>query len=133
MDPNRRPENVLCIWAKHGLFEKLGAKIKESSDLAQDKESMIEKGVETPAGEVEVGLKKDWLTAERRSFGPNGWDRLVGEVECVAIDGDHFSIMNVPAVCSSDVLFTGYRLVLTMLITFIFADQTDGEACGKST
>jgi len=43
-------------------------------------------------------LKKDWLTAERKSFGPNGWDRLLGPIECTAIDGDHFSVMNQPKV-----------------------------------
>ena len=89
MDRGRRPAHVFLIWAKHGLFDELGDKVKEASELETA-------GATTE--EEDVGLKKDWLTAERKSFGPNGWDRLVGPVECQAIDGDHFSIMNRPQV-----------------------------------
>lgn len=84
----KRPRNVFAIWAKNGLFEKLGAKIKE---VAKARDEEVAGG--------DVGLRKDWLTAERQSFGPNGWDRLLGEgIKCHAIEGDHFSIMNLPRV-----------------------------------
>ena len=37
--------------------------------------------------------------SQRTSFGPDDWDRHKGDgIDCVTIDGDHFSIMNVPAV-----------------------------------
>lgn len=89
----KRPRDVFMIWAKNGLFEKLGAKIKQ---VAEDEEAKSRDG----GGDGDsVGLKKDWLTAERTSFGPNGWDRLLGDdIECHAIEGDHFSIMNLPRV-----------------------------------
>lgn len=96
MDRRHLPAHVFIIWAKHGLFDELGDKVKEASELAPDKND----GTATEAAtEEDVGLKKDWLTAERKSFGANGWDRLVGDIECHAIDGDHFSIMNLPQVC----------------------------------
>lgn len=31
-------------------------------------------------------------------FGPNGWDRLVGDIECHVVDGDHFSMLRRPHV-----------------------------------
>lgn len=90
----RYPENVFLIWAKDGTFEKM-------SDTVADLAAAEVKG---EGGKPDTGLRKDWLTATRKSFGPNGWDRLVGNegnsnIECVAISGDHFSIMNLPQVC----------------------------------
>ena len=100
MLPGQRPEHIFIIWAKDGTFEKMS----EEVEAAAKKEVTDE-----PGAEGAVGLRKDWLTSQRTSFGPNGWDRLVGDrLECVAIDGDHFSIMNVPAVCwFSDALSNG--------------------------
>ncbi|MCJ1479554.1 hypothetical protein MMC13_008240 [Lambiella insularis] len=90
MLPGQRPEHKFVIWAKDGTFEKMS----EEVEAAAKKEVTDE-----PGAEGAVGLRKDWLTSQRTSFGANGWDRLVGDgVECVAIDGDHFSIMNVPAI-----------------------------------
>lgn len=89
MPPGMTPEHKFIIWAKDGTFEKMSEEVEA---IANNEE---------PAGEGAVGLRKDWLTSQRTSFGPNGWDRLVGDgIDCVAIDGDHFSIMNVPAVSS---------------------------------
>lgn len=85
------PKNVFLIWAKDGTFEKMSDTVAElaSAGAARKKEVI----------KPDTGLRKDWLTAERKSFGPNGWDRLVGDkIECVAIQGDHFSIMNLPKV-----------------------------------
>lgn len=104
LEPSKRPGQTYIIWAKDGVFESMQDKIKELAD-EKNKEYIAkeeEMAKTAPAvDEPQVGLKKDWLTAERKSFGPNGWDRLLGEIECTAIDGDHFSVMNQPRVCSS--------------------------------
>lgn len=91
MQPGHRPGNVVMIWAKDGVFERVSEAVEQAAEPepADDAE---------PEGDESHGLKKDWLTAERKSFGPNGWDRIVGDMECHAIDGDHFSIMNPPRV-----------------------------------
>lgn len=91
------PENVFLIWAKDGTFEKMNDTVADLA--AREQEVKVEgSGGKGP----DTGLRKDWLTAKRKSFGPNGWDRLVGDnIECVAISGDHFSIMNLPQVCSA--------------------------------
>lgn len=92
MQPGHRPGHVFQIWAKHGTFEKMGESVTEAKAAADRLKA------DPNASEPDTGLRKDWLTAPRKSFGPNGWDKLVGDIECVAIDGDHFSIMNVPKV-----------------------------------
>ena len=101
----RQPEHKFCIWAKDGTFEKMSEGVEAAA-----KQELTEE----PDPEGAVGLRKDWLTSQRTSFGPNGWDRLVGDgLDCVAIDGDHFSIMNVPAVCLIllvALFFSGYML-----------------------
>lgn len=91
MRRGQQPEHIFIIWAKDGTFEKMSEEVEAAAK---------QEVTDEPGAEDAVGLRKDWLTSQRTSFGPNGWDRLVGDgVECVAIDGDHFSIMNVPAVC----------------------------------
>jgi iterative type I PKS product template protein len=101
LSPEKRPGQTFIIWAKDGVFENMQDKIKELAD-EKNKEYIKEeeKRAQAPGAEDEnVGLKKDWLTSERKSFGPNGWDRLLGSVDTTAIDGDHFSVMNQPKVC----------------------------------
>ena len=101
----QQPEHKFCIWAKDGTFEKMSEGVEAAA-----KQELTEE----PDPEGAVGLRKDWLTSQRTSFGPNGWDRLVGDgLDCVAIDGDHFSIMNVPAVC---------LILLVALLFGIYAD-----------
>lgn len=100
------PENVFLIWAKDGTFEKMSDTVADLA--AREQEPKVgESGGKSP----DSGLRKDWLTAKRKTFGPNGWDRLVGDsIECVAISGDHFSIMNLPKVCPSPNFSTSKRL-----------------------
>lgn len=43
-------------------------------------------------------VSKDWQTMPRSSFGPCGWDRLVGDLVIHVVDGDHESIMRPPEV-----------------------------------
>lgn len=90
------PDNVFLIWAKDGTFEKMSDTVSELAARKEEEVKVEGIGMDTP----DTGLRKDWLTAKRKNFGPNGWDRLVGDnIECVAIPGDHFSIMNLPKVC----------------------------------
>ncbi|KAI6355512.1 hypothetical protein MCOR25_008158, partial [Pyricularia grisea] len=68
---------TLIIWAKKGMGN--GLKKEDFPDLPD------------PLG---VG---EWFCFDRTEFGPNGWEKLVGDkVECVAVDGHHRSIMVPP-------------------------------------
>lgn len=82
-----RPTHAYVIWSRFGMFEKLSLKVQEVGERIAE-----ERGLE------KTGVNKDWLTAERTSFGPKGWDKLLGPVETFALDGDHFSIMMLPKV-----------------------------------
>ena len=98
MLPGQQPEHKYIIWAKDGTFDRMTDEVT----------AVAKQEVNTFGSESDVGLREDWLTSKRTSFGPNGWDRLIGDgLECVAIDGDHFSIMNVPGVCS--ILLCAFR------------------------
>jgi hypothetical protein len=41
-----------------------------------------------------------WLLENRTDFGPNGWDKLLGEENCsmVQVVGNHFTMMKPPVV-----------------------------------
>jgi naphtho-gamma-pyrone polyketide synthase len=41
-----------------------------------------------------------WLLENRTDFGPNGWDKLLGEENCtmVKVVGNHFTMMKPPVV-----------------------------------
>lgn len=83
-----RPPHVFVIWSRYGLFEKLSLRVREAG------ERMLEED-----GGGKTGITHDWLTAERTSFGPQGWDRLLGpHIDCHQVDGDHFTIMMLPKV-----------------------------------
>lgn len=84
---DQRPGGAFVMWAKDGVFEKLSDSV-EAARTADNEETSTKPD----------GLRKDWLTAQRKSFGPNGWDRLLGNIECIAVEGDHFSVMNPPRV-----------------------------------
>lgn len=81
MPLDRRPSKVVQLWARHKTIGR-----------PDDKDAGAPQGAPGNNG---------WLKASRRSFGPNGWDRLVGSLECHVMDGDHFSIMNPPRVSLS--------------------------------
>ncbi|CZR53424.1 uncharacterized protein PAC_03302 [Phialocephala subalpina] len=87
MHPERRPQNVSLIWARHGLFERLSEKIAAA----------IGKANASSQDTIQLNDMHEWFTAPRVDFRANGWDRLLGEdVEYHALEGDHFSIMNPP-------------------------------------
>lgn len=80
MEPGCRPDATFVIWAT----EIIGPKISSNGSAKL------------------TGLNLDaWFYPMQHDFGPNGWDLLVGDkVDCFQIQGDHFSIMNVPHVSS---------------------------------
>lgn len=98
MHPSRRPLHTFIIWARKGLSESADApfqmqKIPETV-VTVDEGTLEGNNMEDP----ETGLKS-WFLAKRSAFGANGWDKLVGEVECHVMDGaDHFSMVVPPHV-----------------------------------
>lgn len=82
---HQRPSHTYIIWSERGLFEQLSEKVKEASD-------------QQTGTSDKTGINRDWLTGTRTSFGPKGWDRLLGDCECHPTEGDHFSCMNQPRV-----------------------------------
>ena len=106
MDPLLRPAHTCLIWAKKGLKErhqKSGPAVKEEEpepepEMAEEDNPYFGNIMEDP----NTGLRS-WFYAKRTNFGPNGWDKLVGDVDIHTIDGDHFSIVTPPHV--SEILF----------------------------
>ncbi|KAK1995067.1 beta-ketoacyl synthase domain-containing protein [Colletotrichum falcatum] len=86
-----RPAHTFIIWARNGFFDKLSDKVIEA-----DKMLTARNGLQKEANPDWM----EWLTVERSSFGPRGWDRLVGDVETFVVDGDHFSIMMRPRIAT---------------------------------
>jgi thioesterase domain-containing protein len=91
----KRPAHTFVIWSKFGLFDTLSFKVKEVGDKMAEEQGL-----------AKSGISHDWLTGERKDFGPKGWDRLLGHVETFALDGDHFSIMLLPKVRTRQPLCT---------------------------
>jgi hypothetical protein len=58
----------------------------------------LKEDVEGNPMEDDTGLGS-WFYSRRDNFGPNGWDKLLGPVECRTIKADHFSMVTPPAVC----------------------------------
>ncbi|KAL3458866.1 hypothetical protein BJX64DRAFT_291773 [Aspergillus heterothallicus] len=92
MDPARRPEKTYLIWAEYGLAEIIGdAAFKDVASMMGLKED-----VEGNPMEDNTGLGS-WFYSRRDNFGPNGWDKLLGPVECRTVKADHFSMVTPPA------------------------------------
>ncbi|KIA76012.1 polyketide synthase [Aspergillus ustus] len=92
MDPARRPEKTYLIWAEYGLAEIIGdAAFKDVASMMGLKED-----VEGNPMEDDTGLGS-WFYSRRDNFGPNGWDKLLGPVECRTVKADHFSMVTPPA------------------------------------
>jgi iron transport multicopper oxidase len=106
LESNRRPRLVVQIWASMGQYDKLPERLREASELlAAQKAGTLSK--DCVLGEA-VG--REWQTDPRHSFGPCGWDRLTGAVECHIVTGDHESIMSPPQVCRMNHLKEYYRV-----------------------
>ena len=93
MDPARRPVRSFVVWAKRGIADEASTRFE-----GVDKEELEEEieGKNAMADES-TGLRA-WFFAKRKAFGPNGWDELVGDIECHTIEADHFSLVQPPDV-----------------------------------
>ena len=96
MDQARRPTHNTIIWARNGLSEASGAtgigKLQEEYDPTKKKDSgnVME--------DADTGVR-GWFYDKREVFGPNGWDKLVGDIDCYVLDdADHFSMVMPPKV-----------------------------------
>jgi thioesterase domain-containing protein len=88
------PAHSFAIWARVGFVEHLSDKILEVHRAIAKRDGL----------EMKLNSESfEWLKSEKGSFGPRGWDKLVGDIETFVLDGDHFSIMMRPHV--SDYLF----------------------------
>jgi thioesterase domain-containing protein len=70
-----------AIWARDGIVQPENRHMLEWDDAERMPNSMF------------------WLSNDRKDLGHNGWEKLVGKgVECMAIDGNHFTMMRNPIV-----------------------------------
>ncbi|TDZ35769.1 Non-reducing polyketide synthase ZEA1 [Colletotrichum spinosum] len=93
MPPDARPARTVVTWCKRGVAERLDDAFKRtlaghgiSCEPAPD-------FMEDPA----VG-PFNWTFPPGKPLGPNGWDRMLGPVKCMALDADHFSMIVPPDV-----------------------------------
>ena len=93
LDLDRRPAHTTLIWATQGLKDREKVGDQEEADMTIEDSEYFGNVMEDP----NTGLKS-WFYAKRTNFGPNGWDKMVGDVDIHTIDGDHFSIVVPPAV-----------------------------------
>lgn len=93
MPPGRRPRRTWLTWCKHGVIERLDdaahRQLRQSGILTE----AIPDFMEDPA----VGPFA-WAIPPGKPLGPNGWDKLVGNVRCTSIDADHFTMIIPPDV-----------------------------------
>jgi iterative type I PKS product template protein len=88
MDLNYRPtDGTIMIWARWGLCQN-----RQTQDLETD-------STVNPMA-AENRDYKTWFYASRHMYEANGWDILVGDVQTQVVDGDHWSILEMPCVSS---------------------------------
>ena len=83
------PQQVDIVWGKSGVLEAMTEKQRKLCNKNWEK---------TGAAAVEA---RDWLFGDRKGYGAEGWDRLIGtgNVRCHVVEGNHFSMMKAPQVC----------------------------------
>lgn len=110
MDPARWPAKTFIIWATVGLAEVLGEAPARFAELVAEHgmDGVSKKwvfGASDPAADLVEDMDSGmlaWFYGERHSFGPKGWDQLVGEnIEWTTVGCDHFSMVNPPHVSSA--------------------------------
>lgn len=85
IDPSHAPKSVVILWARHGVWQTLGAGME-----------FFNTGSKKPQQHPTTS----WLMDTRASYETCGWEELLpGSVfTCHTIQGDHFSIMQKPGV-----------------------------------
>lgn len=84
MEPENQPDHVFAITAAHGIEQSI--------------DKLVEDPEVTVASSSEVRQLQRWMKQRNTPFGSNGWDRLLGEVDCHVVEGDHLSILRLPRV-----------------------------------
>lgn len=97
LDAARRPAHSYLIWAERGLSESRAEDPFKAEHL-EDKSQKVQPNQTNVMEDAQTGLKS-WFYDHRSVFGPNGWDTLIGEVECHVMEGaDHFDMVVPPKV-----------------------------------
>ncbi|KAI1817049.1 ketoacyl-synt-domain-containing protein [Poronia punctata] len=84
MDPCCRPTNgTTMIWARWGTCERSSAGTRQLREAADPMSA-------------ENGDYRRWFQATRHTYDAHGWDVLVGDVQTDVVDGDHWSMLEMP-------------------------------------
>lgn len=86
MDSSARPKNgTVMIWARWGMCQRSsGQGVKFGSRI-------------NPMA-AENRSCKAWFYGARDTYHANGWDTLVGDIQTNVVDGDHWSVLQMPCV-----------------------------------
>ena len=126
MDPAHRPGRSFMVWARQGLGQEKMSRFK--ADLQKEVDAIEGNVMEDP----NTGLK-GWFFAKRTAFGPNGWDELVGDVECHVMEADHFSMVTPPEVSLLHIHFVPFvkhaRLLTALLPLGQRVRKTSQDGC----
>lgn len=96
MRADRRPQHgTVMIWARNGLAQSGFGLETDGSEEVTGKEE--EQRRENPMG-AENRDYKAWFCAPRHTYDANGWDVLVGDVQTHVVDGDHWTMLQMPCV-----------------------------------
>ncbi|TEA17331.1 Non-reducing polyketide synthase rads2 [Colletotrichum sidae] len=93
MPPDARPARTVVTWCKRGVAERLDDAFKRTLAAHGISCEPAPDFMEDPA----VG-PFNWTFPPGKPLGPNGWDRMLGPVKCMALDADHFSMIVPPDV-----------------------------------
>ncbi|OQU97822.1 polyketide product template domain-containing protein isoform 2 [Cladophialophora immunda] len=86
-------KGTLVVWARRGLCETADAQGRDAAEL----QNLVDPAGKNIMYDHDVDFRA-WFCSRRHDFGANGWDRLVGAVETLVVDGDHFSLVQKPYV-----------------------------------
>ena len=94
MPSDRRPAHTVVIWAAFGLGRETNGTVSKGQAPPKSRAT----GPAPNFMEDSATGLKPWFFAPRDDFGPNGWEKLLGPVECHVVRADHFSMMSPPHV-----------------------------------
>ncbi|TIC91079.1 Non-reducing polyketide synthase cla3 [Colletotrichum higginsianum] len=106
---DKRPVRSVVTWCKLGVAERLDEGFKRTLASHGVWCEEVPNFMEDPS----VG-PFNWTFPANKPLGPNGWDKMVGPVHCMAVDADHFSLMVPPDVTKfQNALEEGIRYCVT--------------------
>ncbi len=124
MDPSRRPNPSFLTWAKEGLSESE----EDPFDVRADDPPSI---LGNPMEDSETGMKS-WFYAKGSAFGPNAWDKLVGDVECSVVEeADHISMVVPPTVSPRCSLLSTYAFPIMHIVKLTWDSTTRSGSWAK--